>query len=287
MAERIYGEIPGNPPGTTYANRREVWARGVHRETQGGISGDATGSESVVVSGGYPDDEDHDLVIVYTGQGGRDPNTGKQVADQTLTHRNLGLARCHVEGLLVRVVRGSVGNPAYSPPSGYRYDGLYRVTDYWQKIGLDSYTVWQFRLVRDDANDSADVETWDQAPHVETTVQRIVRNTTIAAKVKAMHNHTCQVCGLQLQTAAGPYAEAAHIRGLGAPHHGPDAMDNILSLCPNHHVLFDNGGIYIDEDKLVREAGSHLVVSALRTLDQHFIGPEHIKYHRDRYVLSE
>lgn len=286
MADRIYGEIPGNPSGTTYASRREAWEKGVHRETQGGISGDSTGTESIVVSGGYPDDEDHGDVIVYTGQGGRDPNTGKQIAHQQLTRRNLGLARCHVEGLPVRVVRGSEGDPTYSPPTGCRYDGLYHVTDYWQKVGQDGYTIWQFRLVSEGASDAMDVETWDQAPHVETTVQRIVRNTAIATEVKVMHDHTCQICGLQLVTAAGPYAEAAHIRGLGAPHHGPDSIDNILCLCPNHHVLFDNGGIYIDANEVVRRAGTHQALGQLRTIASHTIKPQHIEYHRDHYLAS-
>jgi hypothetical protein len=71
-----------------------------------------------VVSGGYPDDEDHGDVIVYTGQGGRDPDTKQQVADQQLSKRNLGLARCRIDGLPVRVVRGADGDPIHSPPSG-------------------------------------------------------------------------------------------------------------------------------------------------------------------------
>ena len=36
--------------------------------------------------------------------------------------------------------------------------------------------------------------------------------------------------------------EAAHIRPLGAPHNGPDTLDNTLCLCPNHHVPFDHSG---------------------------------------------
>jgi putative restriction endonuclease len=89
--------------------------------------------------------------------------------------------------------------------------------------------VWQFRLASADSTDSPDVDTWNQAPRVEATVQRIVRNTAMATNVKDMHNHTCQVCGQQLRTAAGLYAEAAHIRALGAPHHGPDALDNFCA----------------------------------------------------------
>ena len=50
-----------------------------------GISGTATeGADSIVVSGGYEDDEDHGDEIIYTGAGGNDPRTKKQIADQTL-----------------------------------------------------------------------------------------------------------------------------------------------------------------------------------------------------------
>jgi hypothetical protein len=64
------------------------------------------------------------------------------------------------------------------------------------------------------------------------------------------------MCGTRLEGLAGPYAEAAHIRPLGAPHHGPDTPENILCLCPNHHVLLDHGGVGIGEDlSLVGEEG--------------------------------
>jgi putative restriction endonuclease len=284
MADRIFGEIPDNPPGTTYASRREAWAAGVHRETMAGICGDETGSESIVVSGGYVDDVDDGDVIIYTGHGGRDPDSGKQIADQELTKKNLGLARSHLDGLPVRVIRGYEGNPAYSPAAGYRYDGLYQVTDYWHEPGRDAYEIWRFRLVKAGASETADVQAGDPAHRVETTVQRIVRSTEIANRVKDLHDHTCQICGIQLLTPAGAYAEAAHVRGLGAPHHGPDSLDNVLCLCPNHHVLFDNGAIYIDEEEMVREAGSRKVIAQLRLVQGHTINQQYVRYHRDHYM---
>ena len=58
----------------------------MHRQLQAGIAGgEAHGADSIVVSGGYEDDEDCGDVIVYTGQGGNDPATKKQIADKTLT----------------------------------------------------------------------------------------------------------------------------------------------------------------------------------------------------------
>lgn len=40
------------------------------------------GADAIVVSGGYEDDNDDGDEIIYTGQGGNDPDSGKQVADQ-------------------------------------------------------------------------------------------------------------------------------------------------------------------------------------------------------------
>jgi putative restriction endonuclease len=80
MPERMYGEIVGYPPGSTFVNRIELAESGVHRPRQGGICGGQDVAESIVVSGGYVDDEDDGGQLIYTGQGGRDVNTGKQIA---------------------------------------------------------------------------------------------------------------------------------------------------------------------------------------------------------------
>ncbi|MEU8076033.1 HNH endonuclease [Catellatospora citrea] len=112
------------------------------------------------------------------------------------------------------------------------------------------------------------------------TAYRVVRDSQVAKAVKELHDHHCQVCGLRLQTSNGGYSEAAHIRGLGAPHHGPDRLTNLLCLCPNHHVLFDTFTIYIDRDGIVRGAADGSPISELRYHARHRIDPEHVSYHR-------
>lgn len=63
-----------------------------------------------------------------------------------------------------------------------------------------------------------------------------------AAALKRHYDNTCQFCGIQLEVAGNRfYSEAAHIRGLGEPHNGPDVVSNMLVLCPNHHLQFDRG----------------------------------------------
>ena len=89
MADRVFGAIPGVPEGTAFASRAEVAQAGVHPPTQAGISGSQNeGADSIVISGGYEDDEDRGDEIIYTGHGGQD-DAGHQIADQELTGGNL------------------------------------------------------------------------------------------------------------------------------------------------------------------------------------------------------
>jgi putative restriction endonuclease len=113
---------------------------------------------------------------------------------------------------------------------------------------------------------------------VAATIQRIVRDTKLGQQVKAMYDYQCQICGVRLEGLAGPYAEAAHIRPLGTPHHGPDSLENLLCLCPNHHVLLDFGGIGILDDLTLIGAEGKLHVKAA-----HKINAAHLRYRRAHF----
>jgi SAD/SRA domain len=71
----------------------------LHRALMFGI---APRGSSIVLSGGYVDDEDLGDVIIYTGEGGRDPATGRQVADQRLVKGNKSLVENHLNGIPIR-----------------------------------------------------------------------------------------------------------------------------------------------------------------------------------------
>jgi putative restriction endonuclease len=125
---------------------------GLHRPLVAGISGSETdGADSIVLSGGYEDDEDSGDVIIYTGQGGNDARTGRQIADQELRRGNLALFKSCERSLPVRVIRGAGAGSAQSPTSGLRYDGLYLVSRTWSQVGRSGHLIWRFRLVREDS----------------------------------------------------------------------------------------------------------------------------------------
>lgn len=275
-----------SPPniGVTFPDRRKLHAAGIHRGLQAGI---APEGESIVLSGGYVDDIDDGDLVIYTGQGGRDADTGRQVADQTLSRGNRWLAHNYIEGIPVRVSRGYQLDSPYSPKSGYRYDGLYQITSYWNEKGRDGFLIYRFRLERlpgqPPIGNSGVLGLSDlgwggglgnKNPQRElTTSSRIVRSTAVANRVKEHYDHTCQVCGVRLSTPAGPYAEGCHVRPLGKPHNGPDTTDNVLCLCPNCHVLFDTHAMTLDEKLVIAPLNR-----PLRILTGHSIHQDHVKY---------
>jgi putative restriction endonuclease len=280
MSNRVFGHPFGVPVGTVFSSRKELRTAGVHGQNRAGISGtERDGADAIVISGGYEDDVDDGDTIVYTGQGGRDPNSGKQIEDQTLTRGNLALVVSRSKGLPVRVIR--------STPEGYRFDGLYRVDDAWHEPGRSGYLVWRYRLVALDPavalvpidGGGYQQESAGGPPAKKRSmVTRIVRDTQKSRALKELYNYRCQICMTRLEGLGGPYAEGAHVRPLGAPHDGPDTADNLLCLCPNHHVLFDLGGFTIDPDfGLIGLPGS------LHVHAKHKLSKEHIRYHREHY----
>lgn len=302
-AVAMIGEVPNVQVGQLYESRRLAHEAGIHRPLQAGICGTRkVGAESIVVSGGYKDDEDYGNVIIYTGHGGQD-SSKNQVSDQTLEDPgNAALVTSHLEGLPVRVIRGAHSGSAYAPDSGYRYDGLYRVTSYGSKLGIDGFLIWQFRLeayedtpapeavqqelpapaqiVPEAASQAAPMGT-ETPERVTTNVQRIVRSTAVTRQVKKWHEGACQICGLTVQLPGGTYSEGAHIQALGSPHNGPDTTENVLCLCPTCHVMFDGGAVVLLDDLTIVRHGEE--TGRLRTHPMHTIDLTCVAKHRNRW----
>jgi putative restriction endonuclease len=118
----IFGEIPGIEEGHWFEGRKEMMPSSFHRNWGAGIDGNGSeGADAIVLSGGYEDDKDLGDEIIYTGAGGNDPNTGKQIADQTWENRgNAGLIKSMNEGLPIRVIRGHLHNHQKSFVSSYK-----------------------------------------------------------------------------------------------------------------------------------------------------------------------
>lgn len=285
------GAIPGVLPGHEFFTRKEVKAAGLHRDWMKGIS-HLTGNpaEAIVLSGGYEDDFDAGGTILYTGEGGNQDK--KQVADQTLTGGNLALDRSFRQQTPVRVIR-----KVHSKSLGdyYQYAGLYRVTGCQYERGRSGFMIWRFWLEQIEPSETpaAAVATgtatiaaeseavYAPAPRRLTTSARLVRDTSVMRRVKDLYEYHCQVCGTQLTNGPKLYAEAAHVQPLGAPHHGPDTLNNLLCLCPNHHVLLDMGAWSLDDN--FRLAG---LAGQLTLHPAHGLRVEWAQYHR-RHIFQK
>jgi hypothetical protein len=131
-----------------FASRNELSDSGVHGVRMQGIWTSEGRVIGIVLNGGYEDDADLGGVIHYTGDGGRDPNTGKQVDDQGFTAGNRGLVIASALNTPIRVTRGWKCKSDLAPAKGFRYDGLYDVASYAYVRGSEGYFVWRFTLTK-------------------------------------------------------------------------------------------------------------------------------------------
>jgi euchromatic histone-lysine N-methyltransferase len=145
----VIGHVPGIPIGRRFYGRCEVAAVGLHNHWLNGISyvaakdaaklaGAHSGAfaVSIVVSGGYEDDEDDGVALTYTGQGGNDLLGKKQqVKDQGWERGNAALRNNIAARVPVRVTRGN-SDPEALYGKVFIYDGLYDVLEAAETVGV-------------------------------------------------------------------------------------------------------------------------------------------------------
>lgn len=289
LMAKFFGTPDGTYVGQTFENRVAASQANIHRPTQGGIHGNKReGADSIVVSGGYPDDEDDGDVILYTGHGGRVPGSRFQSFDQSPDDAgNAGLITSQMQGYPVRVIRGPNSDSIHAPASGYRYDGLFVVTDLHFVRGRDGFLILQFRLERVLPSPRQPLDGPSRAPIYSTAmVSRRIRDSALSRALKIMYEFKCQVCATRIPGRDDRfYSEGAHIRPLGRPHLGGDSLENILSLCPNHHAQLDFGGMVILGDFTVALSETSLPFGQLTFKKNHKIAPENITYHREMWQM--
>ncbi|WP_326650110.1 MULTISPECIES: YDG/SRA domain-containing protein [unclassified Streptomyces] len=295
----MFGTPDGVSEGDWFKGHNDLHAVGLHRFLGRGISGTAkTGADSIVLSGGYIDDKDDGAEIIYTGEGGRDRDTGHMVADQSLTDEgNAALVVSQGLGYPVRVIEGLEikGKTRRRATGGYRYRGLYQVADHWITNGQEGFRICRFKLLKLAPGEEAKPQSVDPDAGEDTDLEeevrryvahnRLARDSKVAREIKALHNNTCQICGLRLVISpmGEAYAEAAHIQALGKPHFGRDRVQNVLCLCPNCHTRFDRGALHITDEFKVIDSLTGKFVSELRRIKSHNIGVEFIQKHRARW----
>ncbi len=281
----IFGEIEGVKVGDLFTDRKELAKAGIHKPPMHGIWGrESEGACSIVLSGGYEDDIDEIDFIYYTGAGGQNIPGGKQVKDQEFKKQNQALKLSCDYSLPVRVTRGH--QLLNGPREGYRYDGLYNVEKYERVKGKSGFFICRFYMTSISSIENLQttlVETFkeDYVPVVreDTVVSKIKRSVLNREKIKKIYDHKCQVCNISINTPNGNIAIGAHIKALGKPHNGPDTIDNMLCLCPNHHAQYDAFGFYIDPKTFKIVGLDELNDKKIKIDKKHKIQREFLEYH--------
>lgn len=151
MASIFFGTPVGTRVEECFSSKTAVMDAGLHRFTVNGVDGNGKeGACALLITGACKEDEDWGDYIIYTGHGGFDRKTKKQVEDQSWEFQgNKALVVSQEKELPVRVVRSFKHKTVFSPTSGYKYGGLYRVVDHWEEQGKSGFALCRFKLVKD------------------------------------------------------------------------------------------------------------------------------------------
>lgn len=107
----------------------------------------------------------------------------------------------------------------------------------------------------------------DSPSRASVTTYRVLRDTSLARKLKSLYENKCQICGFTIcLDDENTYSEAHHIIPLGQPHNGPDTSGNLIILCPNHHVMCDYGTIELSLELLYIKDGHNI---SQKSIDYH------------------
>ncbi|KAM7462339.1 hypothetical protein LguiA_030460 [Lonicera macranthoides] len=274
--KRIVGAIPGIQIGDLFFFRMELCVVGLHGQVQAGIDylpGNRSSNRepiatSIIVSGGYEDDEDSGDVIVYTGHGGQDKHS-RQCVHQKLEGGNLALERSMHYGIEVRVIRG-LRYEGSASGKVYVYDGLYKVVESWFDVGKSGFGVYKFKLIR-----------MDNQPEMGSAILRFARNLrTRPLEVRPMgyicldmsmnkenvpvylfndidNDHEPMYYEYLAATVFPPYAY--HVSGNGS---GCGCVNGCMDDCScamknGGEFAYDHNGILVRGKPLIFECGPH------------------------------
>lgn len=278
-----YGEIYGVPQGATFRSRRSLYDSGIHRDVNRAICGSSSspnGAESVLFGVRSPEDIDLGELIYFAGEGKKD-HRGLPLADQEFIGLNSLLERNIESRQPVRLVRAI--------DHGFSYNGMYYVEDAIFRPTSRGFRVCQFRLRGQQPSIpelTAQEEIVTANNRVLSTHYRLLRNSKVPEEVKRLYKYRCQVCNTRIDTLAGPYSEGAHIVPLGGGANGPDIRENVLSLCPNHHVMLDHGSIFLSDDWAVKDRDGR-IIAQLAIHPEHGLQSDFARRHRELMGFSD
>jgi hypothetical protein len=224
---------------------------------------------------GYKEIHDH-LNLPMAGDTFGTSLSNQGLADLAMWARDNGLPA--ITGLVVDQTTYMPGNGYWlvngkDEDFGWWKDQVQKSLEYdWNKLLVKETHNYQGELFAEEVPETPlpfDFEEPKEATSVLSQTYRILRDTELIRRLKFQNQFSCQICGTSISLNNDTkYVEGHHIKPLSQPHNGPDIPQNIICVCPNHHVQLDYGAIPLDK-------------SNLRTNVNHEIGTEYIQYHNN------
>ncbi|MBX9580629.1 MAG: HNH endonuclease [Gemmataceae bacterium] len=146
----------------------------------------------------------------------------------------------------------------------------------FHEVGPSRFRLLNFNplLERRPWPEAGQVEDWEAVVRRSREVSEFNRDQRLVARVKALYDSQCQVCGIRLRLPSGEaYAEAHHVKGLAEG--GPDSLENMICTCANCHALLDLKVIELRMELLHARAAGHALNA------EHF--DLHNTRHRERW----
>lgn len=126
-----------------------------------------------------------------------------------------------------------------------------------------------------------------QPTRTQRTVVEVGRSQSLSQNLKKLYKHHCQLCGQRVQVGVSEYAsESHHVQPVGGKHGGPDIAENIIIVCPNHHLMFDRGAVTIDlKQKKVIHVDVENSIHNTSLILKHYLQEQYIEYH-NQYIFK-
>ncbi len=109
-------------------------------------------------------------------------------------------------------------------------------------------------------------------------VTRFIRDTKKVKELKKLYNDKCQICGYTINPSKNTrYSEVHHLHPLKDG--GDDDFDNMMVLCPTHHVEFDYKiiGIHNDGKTIIDRIKNP--IGCIHMKKGHILNAKNIQYH--------
>lgn len=128
----------------------------------------------------------------------------------------------------------------------------------------------------------------EAAKRREVKIGQLIRRGDNRKFLKKVYQGVCQISGVKLKLPGDSFTvDCAHIRPLGLPHNGPDDVQNMLSLSPTMHRLFDRRCILIEPETLIIKflhGNDHPHLARLLVHPPHSLSKDALRYFKSKIM---